>query len=282
VKRALFPLALACILSPAPSQAEEYRGHVRNLVVAPGQVFEEVHCLACSIRIEGKVESDLISILGGAEIQGEVHGDVIVLGGGLRIGPNAILKANVIVIGGPVERDPSAQVAGEVTSRWWVYLPGQRQVFLRGAAVFLGLAVGLALFGYALFRAQRTHAMLAAFRARPFATLLLGLILAILGFYGMDASEILGEFEDVADYLILMLGFLLALPGFAALSLWLGHWGGRTGAAAVMIGGALWALLMIVPLLGLLVFFLLFATCVGTAALARFGFVHQLTTRWQT
>lgn len=282
MKRVLFPLALACFLSPAPSQAEVYRGHVENLVVAPGQVFEEVHCLACSIRIEGKVESDLISILGGAEIQGEVHGDVIVLGGGLRIGPNAILKADAIVIGGPVERDPSAQVAGEVIPRWWVYLPGQRQVFLRGASVFLALTVGLALFGYALFRAQRAQAMLTAFRARPFAALLLGLILAALGFYGLDAAEILGDFENAAVYFILMLGFLLALPGFAAISLWLGHWGGRGGAAAVTIGGALWALLMIVPLFGLLVFFLLFAMCVGTSALARFGFSRNPAPRSQT
>jgi hypothetical protein len=282
MKRFLFLFTLWSLLSPASASAEVYRGHIRNLVVAPGQAFTEVHCFGCSIRIEGKVESELISILGGAEIQGEVHGDVIIVGGGLRIGPKAVLGADVIVIGGPVELDPSAQVTGEIINKWWLYLPGQRQVFLSGASVFLTMTLGLALFGYALFGWQRADRMTEAFRRQPFLALLLGLILAALGVYGLDATEFLGDFEDTAVYFILMLGFLLALPGFAALSLWFGRILKQARVVAVAAGAVLWAFFMIVPVVGVFVFCLLFASCVGTSAISRFGFARQQLAQTQT
>lgn len=271
MKRCL-PLLAAFLALSLPSRAEEYRGHVKNLVIGPGQTFDEVHCFACSIRVAGTVKGELISICGGADIQGEVGGDVIIVGGGLRLGPTAIARDDVIVIGGPVERDPSAQVAGNVVNQWWLYLPGQRQVFLRGAAVFLALTLALALLGYAVFRPSRMERIAAAARSHPFSAVLLGLALSAGGIYCLDSLESLGEYEDVATYLILMLGFLLAWPGFAALSLWLGTFVRRGGLPAVVLGSALWTLLMIVPVFGLLAACLLYAASVGTATLGRFGF----------
>lgn len=276
MKRPLLHLALAFLLLPVATSAEEYRGHVQNLVIGPGQVYEEVHCFACSILIEGRVSGDLISLWGGAEIRGEVDGDVIIVGGGLRLGPGAIVKADAIVIGGPIERDPSAQVAGEASSRWWLYLPGQRQVFLQGASVLVGLGLLLALFGYGLFTPRRIARMVDALRQHSVRAFALGLIFAIALIFAISSAELLGDYEDQGLYLLFMLGFLAALPGFAAISLWLGSRLGRvTGAIAVAIGSIGWALLTVVPVVGLLAWCVLYALSAGTALLARLGFARQ-------
>lgn len=267
--------ALALLLLPAGSPAEEYRAHFKNLVIPSGQTIGEVHCFGCFTRVEGKIEGELISLFGGAEILGEVHGDVIVVGGGLKLGPQAIVSGDLIVIGGPIERDPASEVGDDVVNQWWLYLPGQRQIFLGGASVFVGLTLGLALFAYAVFGLRRTQEMTAAFRRRPFVTLLLGLILTVLGIYGLDLAENLGHYEDPAVYAILVVGFLLAWPGFAAQSLWLGGLVGRSSVVAVIAGSLLWTLGMILPVLGIVVCCLLFALCVGTSAVGRFGFRRQ-------
>jgi hypothetical protein len=43
-----------------------------------------------------------------------VHGDVVAVGGGVVLGPSASVSRNVVVVGGVLQRDPSAHIGGKV------------------------------------------------------------------------------------------------------------------------------------------------------------------------
>jgi len=272
MKRAVAFLLLL-LAFPIAASAEDFTGLLRNLVIGPGQSLEDVVCVACSTRVEGTVTEDLVLAWGSAEVSGSINGDVVIVGGGIHLLPGAKVTGDVVVVGGEVSKDPSATISGSVTEQWWLYFPGQRQVYLRSAAVFTAMTLGLALFGYALFRARRTQRMISALTHRPFITLLVGVAFCALAFYGLEFSERFDDYEELLVYFVLLVAFLVALPGFAAMSLWLGsRLKVQSGLAGVALGGVLWSLLMVIPLAGLLVACFLYAYCAGTALVGRFGF----------
>jgi hypothetical protein len=50
---------------------------------------------------------------------GEVQGDAVSIGGGVELGPRAVVRRNVVTIGGSLKRDPGAQIGGEVQDVGW-------------------------------------------------------------------------------------------------------------------------------------------------------------------
>jgi hypothetical protein len=60
------------------------------------------------------IDGDVVAIGGSAHILGEVRGEVVAIGGYVELGPNAVVRKGITVVGGTLRRDPAARVDGEV------------------------------------------------------------------------------------------------------------------------------------------------------------------------
>lgn len=77
---------------------------------------------ASRVRIAGGVRvaedehlrDEVVAIMGSADIEGRVDGDVVAVLGGVRLGPRAVVNGQVVSVGGPIHREPGAQVRGDV------------------------------------------------------------------------------------------------------------------------------------------------------------------------
>jgi len=57
---------------------------------------------------------DVVAIGGNVTVNGEVRGDVVAVGGVAVLGPKAQVMNNVVVVGGPLRRDPASRIGGRV------------------------------------------------------------------------------------------------------------------------------------------------------------------------
>ncbi|HXE81277.1 MAG TPA: hypothetical protein VNK41_11030 [Vicinamibacterales bacterium] len=77
---------------------------------------------ASRVRFAGNVHVDedehltaeVVTIFGSAAIDGRVDGDVVAVMGGVRLGPKAIVNGQVVSVGGGIDRAPGARVRGDV------------------------------------------------------------------------------------------------------------------------------------------------------------------------
>jgi hypothetical protein len=60
------------------------------------------------------VEGDVVAVGGSANVQGEVRGNVVSVGGSVTLGPRAIVRQDVTVVGGVLRADDAARIDGEV------------------------------------------------------------------------------------------------------------------------------------------------------------------------
>ena len=101
---------------------------------------------ASRVRVAGSVHvaedehlrNEVVAIMGSADIEGRVDGDVVAVLGGVRLGPRAVVNGEVVSVGGPIHREPGAQVRGDV-------------VEVAFAPQLFGPMVGVGAFGSDLF-----------------------------------------------------------------------------------------------------------------------------------
>jgi hypothetical protein len=60
------------------------------------------------------MRDEVVAILGPADIEGRVDGDVVSVLGGVRLGPRAVVNGQVVSVGYPITREAGAQVRGDV------------------------------------------------------------------------------------------------------------------------------------------------------------------------
>ena len=96
---------------PVPSQPSP---------AAPARVrrIGEVVRVGGNVRVERDelVERDVVVVMGSAHIDGEVQREVTVVMGSLTLGPEAIVHQDVNVIGGTLNRSPTARIDGSVNN----------------------------------------------------------------------------------------------------------------------------------------------------------------------
>jgi len=63
----------------------------------------------------GDIVSDVVVIDGNVNISGKVDNTVVVIGGSLKLGPDAYVGQQVVLIGTNFDKSPSATVAGKIT-----------------------------------------------------------------------------------------------------------------------------------------------------------------------
>ena len=113
----------------------------RDISVAPGEEVSEVTCFACSVRIRGKVKTDVTTFGGNivVEDQGDISGDTTAFGGDVHLDQGAKVSA-VTVFGGRLYRDPTTSVNGDITTftgTVWLFLIFVLPFIMLGAFIAL-------------------------------------------------------------------------------------------------------------------------------------------------
>ncbi len=63
--------------------------------------------------MEGEVDGDMVVVFGDAIVDGPIKGDFVTVMGSTKLGPNARLDGDCVVVGGRLDKDPGAQVRHE-------------------------------------------------------------------------------------------------------------------------------------------------------------------------
>jgi hypothetical protein len=251
-----------------------------NIHIAAGETARDVFCMGCSVVSEGTVTRDLVVMGGSADITSVVGRDAFVMGGKLHLGPKATVARDLVVVGGTSRVDPGATVGRDKTAVGFPgigsFTPGRTSggpdigTLFPGALLVLLAALALAMFP----RQLAVTASLA--ESRPVASFGLGCV-GILGGFAL-AILLAITVILIPVSLVLAIGILLAwIFGWAAIYLIVGN---RLLAAAdqgsqpflaVIVGGAAFALLALVPLVGIPVGLIGGSIALGAALGSRFG-----------
>lgn len=276
MKKILLLAAGTFLLSPLPAGARPLEDQVqfgKDIVVEAHGDNADLVCFYCSIRVHGGLKGDAVTIGGGIEIDGTVDGDAVAAGGGIRLAPNSKVTGEAFSVGGPLERGAQASVAGDTEAAAWVYIPGQRQLFLPAFSIYLGVMLVLAGLVAQILRVHRVEVMAAAIRQHPALTLLAGCVAFAVAVLFLTLSNYLGKVQPVLATLVLLVLMLAAVVGSSGVSFWLGGKIPRLKSllAATLAGALVITLLQAVPIAGAFVFCVFFVLALGCAILSGFG-----------
>lgn len=265
---------VAVFALPAAAQEGADRQQVfSDIEVRSGETTGDVICHYCSIRVRGTVVGDAIAIGGSIEIIGRVTGDAVAVGGRVRLGPGTVVGGDAVSVGGPFDRAPGATVGGDAASSPWYFMPGQREVYLRGVLLSVVLNFGFVLLAFLVARAPRVEATARALTQFPVWVGLTGL--AVLG-VATGLYVLAARLRTAAAPVAVLVSGLLLIAGalgYAGLCRWLGGRlvRGDRPLKASLVGTAVLTLLQLVPILGVFIFLLLCLLTPGAGALSGLG-----------
>lgn len=275
-------------------------GKVQDEVVGIGgdayaedEVGGAVVAIGGNATANGNVEGPVVAIGGHAIVRGEVGVKVVAIIGDVTIGSNAIVRAEVVSIGGKVHVEPGAQVEGKITEVGlgplliplkgmadWLKHCAVKFRLLAPQASWFWVIPGLYLLGYVFITVAFPRPVAACGREitqRPATTFLLGLltellvplIVAVLAMTGIGA---------IAVPFIYVALFVGGLVGKAALFQFLGRQIVRLfgiqmppPVLALLLGSGMVMLLYMVPFISLLAYALIALWGIGAAVTACFG-----------
>jgi len=262
-----------------------------NFIAAGTVVPHDAVAVMGNLTIDGEVMNDAVAVMGDNTINGHVHGNVVAVMGNLVLGPKAIVDGNLQCVMGEVRQDPAAVVHGTTTIEgpgfnfhpealvnWWDRALRFGRPLAFGAHLgWLWVLTAFSLAFYALLGLLFPKKLAATgdkLLEEPFFVVLAAMIsvLALPVMFVLLCITIIGI--PVALLVLPVACLLTAMFGKAAIYGLVGRklTGDRLHPAlAVLLGGLLFVLLYLVPVLGgiltLLVWFLAF----GCAVLVMFG-----------
>jgi uncharacterized RDD family membrane protein YckC len=255
--------------------------------IAAGDVEKAVVALFGDAHTSGRVGEAVVAVFGDATIGGDVRHDVVAIGGDVALGRDAVVNGDVIAVGGRVVRDPTAAVRGDIHE---LLVPGGEQIasglgtWFRHCAAMgrplalapglewaWGFAIGcLALYvTLAILLSRSVDACVRTFERYPGQTVLTAIIAVLLTplVIIMLAITVIGMPLIPLLWLALLVGTLFGkVAVLAALGRRLtARVGGvlNHAAVAVLIGGVIVLLLYLVPVLGFVVFNVLWMLGIG-------------------
>jgi hypothetical protein len=273
VRKRIALLFTLVLLTAVPAGAEERIRILRNIVVESGETLDDAVCTLCSVVVRGRLQGDAVALWGSVEVRGSVGGDAVAVGGGVWLGPGVRVGGEAVAVAGPLERDATAQVGGDAEAVPYLHLPGQRQLFWRGAVVNTAFYFLLGLIAYPAVRSRRTANAAAALRDHPWRSLVAGIGVALI-FTGLFyLGTFLGRFTLWAEWVVSAAMAALFVVGYVGMALCLGRRLARGAApfAAVALGALLLALVQLVPVLGLAAITAILLLALGAAATTRLG-----------
>jgi hypothetical protein len=130
----LLILALSTAAFADGSHDRTQFGH--DITVGPDDQVSDVTCFGCSVRVRGRVSSD-VTTFGGSiilEDKAQVSGDATAFGGNIHMNDGVKVGGDVTLFGGRLRRDPTATVGGDVTAftggLWMLLIFGVPLLFL--------------------------------------------------------------------------------------------------------------------------------------------------------
>jgi hypothetical protein len=107
----VFPLILLILLFGfIPLQGQLLK---KDIVVAEGEVQDNVIALGGNVLIEGKVEEDVVAFGGSITVKGIVKGSVVGIGSDINLESTAIIDGDVYSIGGALNKKPGCVIEGD-------------------------------------------------------------------------------------------------------------------------------------------------------------------------
>ncbi|MEW6306552.1 MAG: RDD family protein [Verrucomicrobiota bacterium] len=259
--------------------------------VRAGEMSREVIVIGGDAVIDGTVNGELIVISGKATINGKVNGETRIIFGSATVGPQAELRRQIVVLGGPLKTDPTAKISGQRVELgigdnvpaitgvidWLKYgllmarpLPHQVGWAWVVAAAFLAIH-GLV----ALLFPRKLEVCMDTIEKRPVGSFFTGLLTMVL--FGPLIFLLIASVVGVIVVPFLLCGMLAAFVfGKASMYAFAGRQIGRqvqVGAlqlpvAALVIGSAMFYLLYVVPVVGLIVWGMVSLVGLGSVTLA--------------
>jgi hypothetical protein len=105
---------LAAVLAAAlPLAAHQSMTLKQNLHVAAGEIQENVMTFGGHIVVEGTVKESVVAFGGTIEISGEVGEAVIGIGSAITIRPTAVIRGDLVSIGGKLVKEAGCSVQGD-------------------------------------------------------------------------------------------------------------------------------------------------------------------------
>lgn len=258
------------------AQRHEVVSYDADIVVKKNQEVREVVVIHGNATIDGNVRDSVVVIGGNAKVEGRIRHDLVVILGNAELGPQARVGGEVVVVGGEINAHETAEIRGNSHSvplgnalpmiqggfdwltRGLLYarpLPPQVKWAWYGAGVFFLISVLLA----SLFP-QPAQVCLETLEARPTAAFVTGLltVMLFLPFIVLLAITVVGVLL-VPLVICGLIGSLVfgkvVVYRFAGQQFGKQIGKGALGAplAALSAGTALFYVLYMVPVLGLLV-----------------------------
>ena len=88
-----------------------------NVMIEEGATVNgDVAVIGGNITINGEVDGDIAMIGGNMMITSSIDGDIVIIGGQANLASTAVVDGNIATIGGNVEKEPGAQITGDVTN----------------------------------------------------------------------------------------------------------------------------------------------------------------------
>src|SRR5688572_7738135 len=260
------PVEPQSVPSPLPTGSDS-GGERRNRAHGDRvNVFGDVR-----VREDEEITGQVVAVLGSVRIDGAVGDQVVAVLGSVELGPKAVVRGDIISVGGRVHRSEGAQVRGGVTevSLGHIDLPGEMVPWLSGVGLFslggfgavprlIGTTFRLLLvitMGVLAYLVARRTVEQSADRVQDNP--------AKVTFIGLAAGLLIGPVIFIASFvlvltiigipLLLLIPFilafllLLALAGFTGTALAIGQWAGRRfgSESTAGIGGVVLGILVI-------------------------------------
>lgn len=100
------------------NQGDEYVRFASDIQIESGETIDgDVVGIFGNVTINGAAKSDVTSVMGSTTINGTVAGDVVAVMGDVTLGPKAVVEGDVTTVRGTLHRDPGAVVRGRITQQ---------------------------------------------------------------------------------------------------------------------------------------------------------------------
>ena len=257
-----------------------------DLKVAAGEDVNEAVVVFAQGTMDGTVRRQLLSIGSDLTINGTVNRNLVVVFGKVKLGPEANVRGDTVLVGCQIERAPGAKLARRPveigTTDWFPKLRWATDYLSQGVLLLRPLPPGvdwawvaLAMFALVYLLMQvlfpaPVQASVGALQERPVTSLFSGLLASIL--FAPVCVLLAATGIGLLLLPLVLLAFIGALlMGKTALLRYVGHQLGKqvkagaleNGLLALVVGGVIVTLLYMVPVLGMFAW--------GTATLLGLG-----------
>jgi uncharacterized RDD family membrane protein YckC len=261
--------------------------------VRTGDVVREIHTVFGSVTVEGRVEGDVVVVLGSARVASTavIEGSLVVVGGGATVDEGASIQRDLVIVGGVLTAPPGFSPEREqvvvgtvgIGNAMQSVVPWLTRGLLWGRLIvpdlrWLWLVVGILFLIYAALNAvfeKPVRACADTLLERPLSAFMLGLLVLVLTIPAIAilAASVIGLAVVPFALCALIAGVLVGKAGVLRAV-------GRTivretepesrlqSFRSLLIGGAILCLAYMVPVLGVVTWAITVVLGLGAATVA--------------